>query len=421
MAKKQFKRRMPLVVLSLVSIVFFLIRCVDDNVKQDRVENAGFESYAGSETCRSCHQDIYESHIQTMHHQTSAIATPGNVMGSNDLKKTFYFTPELFIRVEEQDGRLFQTAYQQGIAKLSRPFDFIIGSGKRGQTLLYWHENYIFQLPLTYFSETNEWTNSPGYANKVQFNRPITSRCLECHTTYFQKESLPEEKVEKFSKAAVLLGVECEKCHGPAAKHVSFHTSDKSQTEGRFITNPARLTRNQNLDMCRLCHGGSLTKSEPSFSFLPGDKLSDYFTLDTSQKSVADIDVHGNQFGMLSASKCFTSSNMTCTTCHSTHKNESKQYNLFAARCMNCHATGDHKQCKLTTTKNAEFLQKNCIDCHMPELPSKDIMVLREGQQVPTSAHMRSHFISIYRDEIKDILLNVTENEHDSDKPVPNK
>ncbi len=403
MLKNLADRRIFLMMLLVVSTVFFLNRCI----QKDADKKVGYDQYAGSETCKSCHKDIYETHLQSMHHQTSALASVNNIKGSTEPgKNTFYFRSDLFIRVENKDNRLFQTAYQQGIMKLSRPFDFIVGSGKRGQSFLYWYDNYIFQLPLTYFTPTNEWTNSPGYSNNVQFNRPITSRCLECHSTYFQTDSSAKGKAEKFSKTAVILGVECEKCHGPAVDHVNHHQKNPQEKQGRFIVNPGKLSRTQNLDLCRLCHGGSLTKSKPSFSFVAGNKLSDYFTLDSALKNVADIDVHGNQFGMLSASKCFTMSDMTCTTCHSPHQSETGRKDIIVARCMECHSETDHKKCKLSETKEPAYLQQYCIDCHMPELPSKTIMVLRQGEDVPTSAHMRSHYISIYRDKIKEILLN---------------
>ena len=216
----------------------------------------------------------------------------------------------------------------------------------------------------------------------------------------------------------MILGVECEKCHGPAAEHVRYHQDNIGDRQPHHIINPSRLTRTQNLDMCRLCHGGSLTKTKPSFSFMPGDKLSEFFTLDSTQTEISDIDVHGNQFGMLSASKCFTNSSMICNTCHSPHKNEIGQAQIFATKCLTCHNENTHKQCRLVGEKDAAFLQQNCIDCHMPELPSKAIMVLKQGEAIPTSAHMRSHYITVYKDQIKKILLNEQGIKNDRDTPA---
>ncbi|MGH2565739.1 MAG: multiheme c-type cytochrome, partial [Ginsengibacter sp.] len=294
-------------------------------------------------------------------------------------------------------------AYLYGVAKLSRPFNIIVGSGKRGQTSIYWFQNYLFQLPLTYFTETNEWTISPGYSRKADFNRSITSRCLECHSTYFQEITNQDSKADEFSKTNFILGIECEKCHGSALEHIAFHEKNPNEKIGHAILNPAKFSRIQSLDLCRLCHGGALTKSKPSFSFQAGDKLFDFFQQDTA-KSITQIDVHGNQYGMLAASKCFQNSEMTCLSCHDAHKNQSTEVTQFYVKCETCHKSVLHNTCKLALTVDQNFLQNNCINCHMPEEPSKAIMVIRPGESIPTSAHMRSHYVAIYKDISEQIL-----------------
>src|SRR5699024_8961006 len=143
---------------------------------------------------------------------------------------------------------------------------------------------------------------------------------------------------EEFDKNRMILGVECEKCHGPAVEHVQFHTQNPKAAEGKFIVNPAKLSRQLNLDMCALCHGGRLQKTQPSFSFTACGNLSDHFSVDTSAPDPNNIDVHGNQYGLLRASKCFKESlTLTCNSCHNTHENERRNTELFSQRCMNCH------------------------------------------------------------------------------------
>lgn len=396
-------KRIFLTMLTLVGVILFLSRCIQNDAgKSSGSATRQVLKYAGSLVCKDCHKDIYESHLNTFHNQTSALATTQNIKGSFEQgRNRFYFNPALYIAVEKKDSGLFQTAYQRDIAKVSRPFDFVVGSGKRGQTFLYWHNNYIFQLPLTYFTSTGEWTNSPGYSNKVQFNRPITARCLECHSTFFKEETIKDAKADQFSKSNIILGVGCEKCHGPSSEHIAYQQKNPHDTTGKFIINPSSLTRTQNLDLCRSCHGGRLSKTKPSFSFIPGDKLADFFNLDSVNTDISNMDVHGNQYGMLSASKCFKMSTMTCGTCHSPHTNESNQLNVFAGKCLTCHTNISNKLCKISRTVTPDFLKLNCIGCHMPEQESKTIMVLRQGESIPTAAIMRSHYISVYQQEAK--------------------
>jgi hypothetical protein len=405
MLRKIAYNRLGLVAILFTAGIIFLSRCV----QRDSKETASQEKlkkekiFSGSDACKNCHKEIYEDHLASFHHLTSQPSSAANIKGSfSEGKNKFYFGPNIYIAAEKRDSGMYQVAYSNGIEKVARRFDFTVGSGKRGQTYLYWHDNYIFQLPLTYFTSTNEWTNSPGYSNKAQFNRPVTIRCLECHATNFVDQSNKQSMADEFSKQGIVLGVECEKCHGPGTDHINFHNQHPNEKTAHDIINPASFSRLQKLDMCRLCHGGKLNKIQPSFSFTAGDKLSDYFNADSAD--ISTIDVHGNQYGMLAASKCFRGSQMTCNSCHDPHKNQSKDLIGFADKCVTCHSEPAGKQCKISHQVSANFLKQNCVDCHMPELPSKTIMVLRQGEDIPTSAYMRSHFISIYRDESQKLM-----------------
>jgi len=403
-------------IAGLIAIAIFGLSLENCSQHEKAPANAaGQQRFAGSQSCARCHKDIYEQHLQSFHHLTSTPANAQTLKGDFDSANKFIVNEHLLIAAEKKQDSFYQTAYSYGEPKLSRPFNMVVGSGKRGQTSIYWFHNYLFQLPLTWFSETNEWTISPGYSRKVDFNRSITARCLECHSTYFQETTNKDSKADEFSRTNLILGVECEKCHGPGLDHIAFEERNPADNAGRAsehnpadnaghaIFNPAKGTRQQSLDLCRLCHGGALTKSKPSFSFQPGDKLFDFFYPDTA-KPASQIDVHGNQYGMLAASKCFKNSQMTCLSCHDAHKNESALAVQFYVKCEACHKSTTHNDCKLASTVSREVLRTNCINCHMPEEASKAIMVIRQGQEIPTSAHMRAHYIAVYNDISKQVL-----------------
>lgn len=259
-------------------------------------------------------------------------------------------------------------------------------------------------MPITYFTAANTWSNSPGFPDKVIFNRLITSRCLECHTTYAKTISIEGKEPEQFDRKQMILGVDCEKCHGPAAKHVEFQMQNPRERTAKYIINPATLTRLQNLELCALCHGGRMQKIKPSFEFTAGDKLSDFFMVDTTAPNPDNIDVHANQYGLLRASECFKmSATLTCNTCHNTHENERGRTTLFSERCMTCHDKEHGTFCKLNSLTTAS-LKKNCIDCHMPLKSSRNIAVMLPGEAFATAALIRSHYISIYPEETKKIL-----------------
>ena len=400
--------RSVILISVLVLAVVALTECVSntdpENVTQAITKEKNF---AGSASCAGCHKDIYERHVHTAHFNTSAIATEKNILGSFDsTKNTFQFSTGGLVKMEKRNGGLYQVAYTHGVEKLSQRFDIVTGSGKKGQTYLSWSGARLFQLPITFFTRVNEWCNSPGNPNKIAVNRPITSRCLECHSTFAEKTSDPNLEPEEYNRSTMILGVDCEKCHGAGAVHVNFQKVHPTDTIAKYIINPAHFTRQQSLDMCALCHGGRLQKIKPSFEFTAGDKLSDFFLIDAVAKDAADIDVHGNQYGLLAASKCFRNSNtMTCMTCHSPHDNESGNAALFSQHCLNCHGSQQANAvlCKLTPVLGSK-LNSQCTNCHMPEQPSKAIAVLLQGDTSLTAATMHTHLIKNYPVQTNKIL-----------------
>jgi nitrate/TMAO reductase-like tetraheme cytochrome c subunit len=407
--------RSAVVTILIISCVFILIQCItNENTQKKDKENrtnvtdtrkVNFQQFAGSVTCIKCHKEIYESYVLTNHYLTSAPASEKSIKGSFEKdKNVFSFHPGLFVEMEKRDSGLYQVAYSKDVEKVARRFDIVTGSGAKGQTYLSWKGNELFQLPISYLTSANEWANSPGFLHKVVYNRPVTSRCLECHSTYANVISAPKKEPEEFDHYQFIYGVTCEKCHGPAAKHVEYETQNPKDPIGKYIINPSKFSRQQSLDLCGLCHGGRLQKTKPSFEFIAGDTLSNYFVPSTAGPTIKEIDVHGNQLGLLKESKCFRmSANLTCITCHNTHENERGKVSLFSERCMTCHNKEHGSFCKIDPSK-VSSIKSNCIDCHMPKQPSMSVALLLAGNEVPTAALIHTHNIKVYPEETKKFI-----------------
>ncbi len=415
----KFRHSAQLILVTITSI-FFLIKCVDREEKKLSANQAiNYNSFAGSAKCANCHQNIYDQYVQTSHFQTSQIANEKNVKGSFAPGTNRYvYNPLLYIEMEQKNNSLFQTAFYKGMRKISERFDITIGASIKGQSYMFWKKNKLFQMPITYFTFANQWVNSPGYPNKVQFNRPITSRCLECHTTYAEIIPGSDSETEEFGRNRLVLGIGCEKCHGPSMMHVSYEEHHLNEKKGKFVINPSKFSRQQSLDLCALCHGGRLEKSQPSFSFISGDKLSNFFKLDSANinaSELANIDVHGNQYGLLKLSKCFRQTAiLNCNTCHKSHENERGNVALFSQRCMLCHNKEHDNFCTIKFPQ--AVLKSNCIDCHMPVQPSRAIVLFSSGKEAPKAATFRSHFISIDKSQTEIFLKQMGKTGLQNDK-----
>jgi hypothetical protein len=339
----------------------------------------------GDTACRDCHKKTYQSYFGSAHHISSRLPDQSSVdgkftPGSNLLRTSnpyFYF-----IMNANKEGY-----FQQAIARFppaetishQERIDLVIGSGRKGQTYLYWKDSELFELPVTYWTETGQWINSPGYPDGLpNFDKPIIPRCLECHATYIQ--SLPPP-LNHFDKTSVILGITCEKCHGPGKTHVEAG-------EAGNIINPAKLARERQIDVCALCHAGPGNPGAPAFSFVPGADLAKYIAIPNDPVDTP-IDVHGHQVQLLQSSRCFRSSNMTCATCHDVHTQQ-RDVAYFSNRCLSCHKA---ESCGKYPALGTKLLNK-CVDCHMPLRQSAVIALDAGGHRV--NPQVRSHRIAVY-------------------------
>ena len=355
------------------------------------VTNKSRQAYVGDEACRGCHSEKLESYFQTVHHLTSRLADKDSISGSFAEGKNILKTsnPGLYFRMESRPDGFYQTSVW-GIPPVtsvrSERMDVVIGSGKRGQTYLYWKSDRLLQLPISYWSDLDGWVNSPGYRDGLaDFDRPVIPRCLDCHATYAESIAGPPPP-NRYKPTSMVMGISCEQCHGPGRGHVEAITANK--TAGGIV-NPAKLTRERQIEVCAQCHAGHGKPLAAAFSYVPGEPLGKYLQR-TQPDPGAAVDVHGNQVALLQMSRCFRSSaDMTCSTCHDVHttQREAAGFSTHCLKCHEMHACGEF-------AKLGEKIAANCVDCHMPVQSSNLIVSSFIGKQ--TKARMRNHWIKVY-------------------------
>lgn len=358
------------------------------------------EKYTGARSCEKCHQKIYDLYLANAHYTTTRPGDEASIHGFTG-SDTFKFNNKLGVAVEKQNNALYQVSYINGKATESRSFDIVFG-GRKAETYLYWKGNQLYQLPLSYFIGLHAWANSPGYTNdKIDFNRLIGKRCLECHSSYIKELPNISQSISPqiaFDKSSLIMGIDCERCHGAGADHVNFHSRYAGRKQGEFISAYKALTRLQKVDMCAVCHSGnSSSMARSTFEFTPGAAFSTFKDPSFYHKKIdsASLDVHGNQTQMLQSSKCYIRSNMDCTTCHDPHAQQTQSLAIYTQKCLACHRNAEtelHKKVNITATT----IINRCINCHLPLRPSKTITVqtMRKKNDVPYFA--RSHHIAVY-------------------------
>lgn len=364
-----------------------------------RAENA-----VGDATCLACHTDKapFEG---TAHHLTSRLPVRSAIAGSFAPGHDVLITsnPALHFRMDSTASGYYEVAVSGRAPDTTvhaERIAYVVGSGRKGQTYLYWRGNRLFELPVSYWIGPRAWMNSPGYRDgTAHFDRAVPPRCLECHATSF--ESVPYLYAENaYHSSTAVPGITCEVCHGSGVAHVTRERSRLRPLLRRIvppaIANPVRLPRERQLELCARCHGGLGVERAPAFSYAPGAPLAAYLELAPPPPTAA-LDVHDNQVALLERSRCFQSSNMTCATCHDVHRTQ-RDPTAISQRCLGCHTA---ESCGLYPERHATLVG-HCVNCHMPALTSNAIISAFAGSR--EQPKVRTHWIKVYP-EVRDSTL----------------
>lgn len=372
----------------------------------DRIDPADRSVFAGDASCFSCHRELSQSYQHTPHRLTSQLPTSSSVLGSfRDGANSLTIVdaaqsaePGLHFRMESRQDGFFETAqsgWKSDVYQRTERIDLVTGSGGRGQTYLYWQGDRLFELPVSYWADGHRWINSPGYVDgTAEFSRTVNPACLECHATYIRALST-DPRTNRYDRKSLVPGISCESCHGPGANHVRLEQSREPKPIDPMksgILNPAKFSRDRKVDLCAECHNGIQREAlAPTFSYLPGRPLSEYFKPLPSPE-VAHPDVHGNQVGLLQRSRCYRSSEqMSCTTCHDVHAARLSAES-YSVKCLGCHKW---QSCGMSSKLGHQIVNE-CIHCHMPIEETNVIVSQTAGQVV--HATMRNHWIKVYAD-----------------------
>lgn len=348
---------------------------------------------ADEATCATCHPTQAGPYASTAHARTTAWPDRASVKGTFTPGRNTMTTsnPRLSFRMEQTLEGFYQTAIMETPIQTRQRRErigLVVGSGRKAQTYLYWDQDLLKELPVSYWMETGEWMNSPGYIDgTANFDRGVSSRCLECHATSF--ENLPPVR-HRFRPDSLVPGLLCQKCHGPAGGHVARAQAGQVAPGSRdsSLVNPATLPRERQIDLCALCHAGVGQAHTPPLSYTAGDDLARHLAV-APPVAGQPIDPHGSQVQALQASRCFQQDpTLACSTCHDVHR-EQRQLESQVASCLSCHQP---QACGRFPVLRERILA-GCVDCHMPLVTTAKIVMRAEGQKF--QPQIRSHRIGI--------------------------
>jgi hypothetical protein len=280
-------------------------------------------SYAGSESCKACHADIFDQWRLTPHARMTR-------------------------RLSQVEDHAEIPVEDLGITR--EKITWVLGSH-------YVHRfvaeasGTLVVLPKIWDKNEKKWLDVYDYGWK---NRYWLKQCAGCHTTGFSSEN------DSFAEA----GVGCESCHGPGLNHA--RTGSKE-----FITSIKNLPEDRREMICESCHTSGLDNSgEYHFpvGYKPGDDLTKFFSGLTPKPGQSPENFKGDesyadrrqQWEFLK-SRYLLASGLTCDYCQNFRNFKSSSNTEFLTKaeyCLTCH------QDKMNHPE--ESPGTNCTVCHQP-------------------------------------------------------
>jgi predicted CXXCH cytochrome family protein len=359
----------------------------------------GDGSYVSSDPCRACHPTEYASWHRSYHRTMTQPAIGASVRAP--------FAGETLLAPDGKSYRLRRSGDElwadiSGVG--ARRIAMMTGSHHMEA---FWlpsaRGNEEIEFPFTWLFDDQRWVGrrdvflvGPEYSKDPSVWNRI---CVECHVTGGQprvdaRSGVPQSRVAE-------LGIACEACHGPGARHVAANASPwrretlhASGAPDPTIVNPARLPPARAAEVCGQCHGIGCPPDgwmQRGIGFRPGQPLGDtkqilrLASLKQSacrQQIAADdsfaasrywrdgmVRVSGREYNGLVESRCFGGGALSCLSCHSMHDSD-PDWQLAADRegnaaCTQCHrAIGEKLEAH--THHRAAGSGALCYNCHMP-------------------------------------------------------
>lgn len=382
--------------LLLVTVTFLLVHCQPETSSRtvaNTYQNLDpHVRYVGMQTCRGCHTEIHNTFMHTgmglsidTASQEKSAATFGKHALVYDEQSDFYYYP--YFKSDTLFIQEYRLAEGDTVHQRTEKVSYIIGSGQHTNSHLSSVNGYLYQMPITYYTQDEKWDIAPGFErDNERFSRFLTTECITCHNNL---PDFVEGSVNKY--AEMPKGIECERCHGPGEVHVKEKLAGNIVDTSHFIdytiVNPRDLPRDLQVDVCQRCHLQGLSVLQPNKTFFdhrPGMKLSETFNVFLPRYSDSDARfIMASQADRTELSACFKQSEMTCLTCHNPHvsvtQTPQERYNLA---CKNCHGGSITKELdgKIQCAASQEVRTSNgddCAGCHMPKSGSTDIPHVR--------------------------------------------
>jgi tetratricopeptide (TPR) repeat protein len=334
-------------------------------------------SYAGSASCRECHDKFYtlwsaSFHGLAMQPYTAVLAkTKLTPQPADIVAGQYHFRADLPAGVVIEHTAANQTRYPIAQAMGGKNVFYFLTPLERG---------WLQVLPVAYDVRRQEWFDTTASAMRHFGDRrdevlnwkerPLTfnTSCFGCHVSQLSKNYDLES--DSYHTTWAEPGINCETCHGPSVEHARLFrelpTNQPAPADLKLIAMRG-LSIEQRNATCAPCHA---KMSPVTMNFTPGERYFDHFDLVALEN--ADFYPDGRDLGenytytQWRRSPCAQSEKLDCLHCHtSSGRYRFKDPATANNACLPCHADRV-KNAPAHTHHDAGTPGNQCVTCHMP-------------------------------------------------------
>ncbi|MEK0451210.1 MAG: hypothetical protein RL088_3478 [Verrucomicrobiota bacterium] len=361
-------------------------------------EASVFPKYAGSKSCRECHEAQFAPWEKSNHGLAERAISPEMDRAAFEPGREFKHGTQTST-ASVKDGRYVVETV--GFDGKKEPYSVarVVGNDPLRQFVVERPGGRFQTLEVAFDPHKGEWLNVYGNEDRQSgewgywTGRGMNwnTMCASCHNTRLRKNYDASADVFRTSMAEMSVG--CEACHGPMKAHVDWQRANP----GVKSPDPTvkKLDRDQVFDTCGSCHA---RRRELTGDFVPGDRFSAHFqltTVDESDLYFPDGTVRDElyEYGSFLSSKMHHAG-VRCIDCHDPHR--AKPMLVGNDLCQRCHGGG--------ATAPGGTVRAPVVS---PELHSfhKDPSVICQSCHMPVTVYMQRHPRHDHSFSIPDPLL----------------
>lgn len=368
-------------------------------------------AYAQSGECAECHEEEHASWSRSFHRTMTTRASAETIKG--DFEVGFVDRERRYSVSRDETGFYAARLDAQGHAQRKR---VVLVTGSHHMQV-YWLQpgpgDPLESFAYAYLLPERRWVLND--ATLLRPPRPPNSEptvftwnrvCIKCHAV----DGVPGLNAQTGDVRSTVaeLGIACESCHGPGARHVAAQRGAAAQQNSAAVNaglvDPTAMTARESSEVCAQCHSITMFHDEDGWlaagrSAGPASGLSSWARLvqhpligdgpwldallATDESFIADrfwadgtVRVSGREYNGVAASPCAASDDFGCASCHEMHgaaavdggawnDDQLRSGERQGASCRGCHAD-IAADVSAHTHHSQDNEGSNCINCHMP-------------------------------------------------------